>query len=139
MAEAEAEAEEEMRGKVCFVTVGTTLFDGLIRAVDETRVLRRLRSMGYSRVVMQIGRGSYEPDTRVSREDDCAISIEHYRFKPGLAADMEEADLIISHAGAGSIMVSACVCVQCLLLWRAPNPAVRHRKLCDCANRSWWW
>lgn len=32
------------------------------------------------------------------------ISCESYRFKPTLQEDMARADLVISHAGAGSIM-----------------------------------
>jgi hypothetical protein len=34
------------------------------------------------------------------------MAVEVYAFKPSLAPDMQEAELIISHAGAGCIMES---------------------------------
>ncbi|KAG5192830.1 glycosyltransferase family 28 C-terminal domain-containing protein [Tribonema minus] len=87
--------------KMVFVTVGTTLFDELIRAADQDDVLQRLWQLGYRRVLMQTGKGAYQPAEGDRR---CGMHVSCYRFKPTLAEDMARADLIISHAGAGSIM-----------------------------------
>lgn len=47
--------------KNVFVTVGTTRFDALIQAVDDSRALNRLSSLGYTSLVAQIGHGEYVP------------------------------------------------------------------------------
>lgn len=51
--------------RVVFVTVGTTLFDALVRAVDAPEFKQDLYAKGYTHLLIQIGRGSYIP-TRVS-------------------------------------------------------------------------
>lgn len=50
---------------------------------------------------LQIGRGEYFPTKLVGFS---GLEVQYYRFKPSIQEDMKEADLIISHAGAGSIM-----------------------------------
>lgn len=42
--------------RAVFVTVGTTKFDALIRAVDQQAFADVLVAAGYTRLVMQIGR-----------------------------------------------------------------------------------
>jgi beta-1,4-N-acetylglucosaminyltransferase len=85
--------------KLAFVTVGTTKFDDLIRALDTDACLEALAARGFSRVLMQIGHGEYTP-----RASAAGLSIEWYRHNPQYKQDVARADLIISHAGAGSIM-----------------------------------
>lgn len=48
--------------KIAFVTVGTTLFDALVRAVDTPEVKQELYAKGFTHLLIQIGRGSYIPD-----------------------------------------------------------------------------
>jgi UDP-N-acetylglucosamine transferase subunit ALG13 len=43
---------------------------------------------------------------RPARVQATGMEVEVYCFKPSLAIDMQEADLVISHAGAGCIMES---------------------------------
>ena len=108
--------------RTIFVTVGTTLFDELIENILNEKFLSAACSHGYSKLIVQYGKGS----TRMPKEDegrqrkgetddgtysgvlkiDSSNSLfwEAYRFKPSLNQDMTSADLIISHAGAGSIM-----------------------------------
>jgi len=84
--------------KLVFVTVGTTLFDELIQALDQEDVYDVLFSQGYTDILFQIGRGLYEPKgTSLLRKS-------FYRFNPEYKQDIEKASLVISHAGAGSIM-----------------------------------
>ena len=85
--------------KLCFATVGTTQFDALTATLLTTEVLASLAAQGYTRLVLQVGRGA-EPQVPASPP----LAVEWYRFKPSLDADMRDAALIISHAGAGSIL-----------------------------------
>ncbi|XP_029463841.1 putative bifunctional UDP-N-acetylglucosamine transferase and deubiquitinase ALG13 [Rhinatrema bivittatum] len=82
------------------VTVGTTSFDELIACVSEEASVRVLRSLGYNELVLQIGKGSVEPEPSSS----AAFTVQVFRYKGSLAEDMGRADLIISHAGAGSCL-----------------------------------
>lgn len=47
--------------RMVFVTVGTTSFDTLVRAVDTQEVKEELSKRGYTDLVIQMGRGSYFP------------------------------------------------------------------------------
>jgi len=72
---------------VIFVTVGHTDFDALVREMD------RLAPDLDDEILMQIGRGAYEP--RHAR---------YFRYAPALEPYMEQADLIVCHAGLGVIV-----------------------------------
>ncbi|XP_049442625.1 UDP-N-acetylglucosamine transferase subunit ALG13 homolog [Epinephelus fuscoguttatus] len=86
--------------KTVFVTVGTTSFDELIETVTCPEAVQALKARGYERFVLQVGRGSLLPDA-----DSCPhVRLEAYRFKDSIAEDMKQADLVISHAGAGSCL-----------------------------------
>jgi UDP-N-acetylglucosamine transferase subunit ALG13 len=101
-----------------FVTVGSTQFNDLIETVDTPRVIAALRTCGYSKLSLQIGAGAHEPRTR--RGVDWSAQPSHtflsfvyfiiiivhlfrFRYKPSLSNDMRDADLIIGHAGSGTI------------------------------------
>ncbi|XP_071899204.1 LOW QUALITY PROTEIN: UDP-N-acetylglucosamine transferase subunit ALG13 [Anas platyrhynchos] len=86
--------------KSVFVTVGTTCFDELIAAVSSPPAMRALRSRGCERLVLQIGRGELEPAPR----RDLTLTLDVFRFKDSLAEELQRADLVISHAGAGSCL-----------------------------------
>ncbi|XP_040428721.1 putative bifunctional UDP-N-acetylglucosamine transferase and deubiquitinase ALG13 [Cygnus olor] len=86
--------------KSVFVTVGTTSFDELIAAVSSPPAVRALRSRGCEQLVLQIGRGALEPAPRRAP----AFALDVFRFKESLAEDLRRADLVISHAGAGSCL-----------------------------------
>lgn len=47
--------------KIVFVTVGTTCFDALVRAMDTQVVKEELLRRGYTHLLIQMGRGSYVP------------------------------------------------------------------------------
>lgn len=66
------------------ITVGTTPFDSLIRALDKP----------YPNidVIFQIGGGSYIPSSHV-----------YYRFVENFESLLNDANFIITHAGAGSV------------------------------------
>ncbi|KAG8471293.1 hypothetical protein KFE25_009714 [Diacronema lutheri] len=87
-------------GGLVFVTVGTTQFDELVAALLRPPALDALARLGFRRLRIQHGRGA--PPGGVPAA--CALRVESYAFKPSLAADMDEAALVISHAGSGSIL-----------------------------------
>uniref|UniRef100_A0AAG5CSS4 UDP-N-acetylglucosamine transferase subunit ALG13 n=1 Tax=Anopheles atroparvus TaxID=41427 RepID=A0AAG5CSS4_ANOAO len=86
--------------KKVFVTVGTTQFDELVRAVIATDALQKLASLGCETLTIQFGKG-LEPDLR-NVNKQTTISITGYSLKSSIADDIQKADLVISHAGAGS-------------------------------------
>jgi beta-1,4-N-acetylglucosaminyltransferase len=88
------------RKKTIFVTVGTTLFEALIEAVSTQQALDWMAEAGYTHLVVQYGKGT-SPRLPKNIHD---IHVETYDFKASLRADMQQADLILSHAGAGTVM-----------------------------------
>lgn len=86
-----------------FVTVGTTEFNELVDALDNETFIQFLATKGCRCLTLQLGRGKI-PARMESLCDKYHISYEWYRFKDNLNEDMNHATLIISHAGAGTIM-----------------------------------
>ena len=88
------------RGAIVFVTVGTTEFEMLVSAVTSKLALEWMVSCGYKKLKIQYGKG-VKPITDTG---GLPIVIETYDFLPSLDKDMRDADLIVSHAGAGTVM-----------------------------------
>nr|XP_039320006.1 putative bifunctional UDP-N-acetylglucosamine transferase and deubiquitinase ALG13 isoform X6 [Saimiri boliviensis boliviensis] len=84
--------------KCVFVTVGTTSFDDLIACVSAPDSLQKIESLGYSRLILQIGRGTVVPEP-FSTE---SFTLDVYRYKDSVKEDIQKADLVISHAGKGA-------------------------------------
>jgi len=70
-----------------FVAVGTTEFDGLVEAMD------RLSTKLDAEIVLQIGRGAYEPK-----------NCDFLRLAPSLEPYYEWADIVVAHGGFGTTM-----------------------------------
>ncbi len=87
--------------KCVFVTVGTTSFDKLIHTVSSQNVVELLKKLGYSKVELQIGRGHFEPE---ERDADSGVQLTYFRYKDSIEQNIANADLVISHAGAGSVL-----------------------------------
>ncbi|KAL6762614.1 glycosyl transferase [Haematococcus lacustris] len=90
------------------VTVGTTKFDALIKAVDNQAFVDALKQKGYSHLAVQKGNGSYFPKYLLpSGELEATLSngvhVRCFDYQPNLNTSMQQAALIISHAGSGSI------------------------------------
>eukprot|EP00045_Choanoeca_perplexa_P009318 m.89157 g.89157 ORF g.89157 m.89157 type:complete len:206 (-) comp14851_c0_seq3:1712-2329(-) len=86
--------------KTAFVTVGTTSFQALIDRVVQEDVLEQLSLLSFDIIRLQYGKGS--PPTLPDNLH--GLVIESYDFKPSLDDDIQSADVIISHAGAGTIL-----------------------------------
>ena len=68
-----------------FVTVGSTDFDDLIKAVDN--LVPKLETKG----IMQIGNGKYKP-----------VNLKFFRFKETLEPFYKKATLAVAHGGLGT-------------------------------------
>ena len=83
-----------------FVTVGTTKFESLIKVIDSVEFQKMVfESFGCSEILVQIGQGLCVP-----RSHHSGVEVVSYRLKPDIKKDMQNADLIITHCGAGSVM-----------------------------------
>jgi beta-1,4-N-acetylglucosaminyltransferase len=90
-----------------FVTVGSTRFDALVEASISEPVLCTLRDSGYNRLILQ--RGNSVIESEEFNRESCTIQrhgvdIEIWRFKPSIQCECEKADLVISHAGSGTVL-----------------------------------
>ncbi|EIX4875197.1 glycosyltransferase [Vibrio vulnificus] len=73
--------------KKIFVTVGTTPFDSLIKKVDS------IFCPEHYEVILQVSEdANYIPE-----------NFKYFKFDPGFRSKLTDFDLIITHAGAGSI------------------------------------
>ena len=84
-------------GKRIFVTVGSTHFDELIKVVDSPEFGEAAKSRGFTEVVAQIGKYEGEKLTNITKSFAYAKPDEFRTY-------LEAADLVIGHAGAGTIM-----------------------------------
>ncbi|KAJ1860208.1 N-acetylglucosaminyldiphosphodolichol N-acetylglucosaminyltransferase catalytic subunit alg13 [Coemansia sp. RSA 2703] len=89
---------------LAYVTVGSTGFDKLISAVSKKEFLRVLGSRGFQKLVVQYGssEGAFCPPSTAS--ESSGVSIEHFDYTRWPERHVEQADLIICHAGTGSIL-----------------------------------
>ncbi|KDN51789.1 hypothetical protein RSAG8_00337, partial [Rhizoctonia solani AG-8 WAC10335] len=101
------------RPKCVFVTVGSTKFDDLAQTEQiSPAVLDALHARQFRRLVFQCGnsdikghvQGSAMADEWNWRDEERDIDISVWRFSPELGKCFQEADLVISHAGSGTIL-----------------------------------
>ena len=94
----------ELRIGVClmsrraFVTVGSTKFPELVRAVLASATITLLAELGFDELCVQYGTDKqlFVEETRQQSE---TILITGFDYSPSIEQEMENADLIISHAG----------------------------------------
>lgn len=117
------------KDRTIFVTVGTTLFEALIEAVTTDQALEWMVSKGYTELIVQYGKGR-QPRIGVA-SNQLSLKVECYDFKPSLESDMQRADTIVSHAGAGTVM-------ECLKLQKrlivVINTALMHNHQTELAE-----
>ncbi|KAL7410369.1 glycosyl transferase [Mrakia frigida] len=91
--------------KTCFVTVGSTSFDGLVHSILSPSSLAALAAKGFTRLVVQHGNSKLPPSWLVE-DTSGRLEVETFTFKDGVEECVREADLVVSHAGAGSILTT---------------------------------
>jgi len=80
-----------------FVTVGTTDFTGLVKEMCKTDVQKCLHDQGYSSLLIQAGHTQIDTGS-------CVLKTRSYDYKSSILEDMRDADLVVSHAGAGTCL-----------------------------------
>ncbi|ORX90361.1 asparagine-linked glycosylation 13 [Basidiobolus meristosporus CBS 931.73] len=86
---------------VAFVTVGSTGFDNLIAEVSKVEFTQELENLGYSTLLVQYGSSSHAFTKPLSNSN---VTVYGFDYKSSLLPDLEKAQLVISHAGSGSII-----------------------------------
>ena len=95
-------AEPVPPGPGVFVTVGTTEFDALVAAATAPPFLARLEALGFAWLRLQVGRGAAPHLPAASTVNNTHVS--WFRFTRDLPGEMARAHVVVSHAGAGSIL-----------------------------------
>ncbi|KAF5738326.1 UDP-N-acetylglucosamine transferase subunit ALG13 isoform X1 [Tripterygium wilfordii] len=90
--------DSEISKRTVFVTVGTTCFDALVRAVESKEVKDGLLRRGYTHLFIQMGRGTHTPTKSVG--GDGSLSVDYFNFSSSIADHLRSASLVISHAGS---------------------------------------
>ncbi|EPY50873.1 N-acetylglucosaminyldiphosphodolichol N- acetylglucosaminyltransferase Alg13 [Schizosaccharomyces cryophilus OY26] len=86
-----------------FVTVGSTRFDELVSGVLHVNVQYQLLQHGITQLIVQFGNGREAFGTPSPIE---GISISGFDYAPEIGTYIESSSIVISHAGAGSILQS---------------------------------
>ncbi|KAF9477350.1 glycosyl transferase [Pholiota conissans] len=94
---------------LAFLTVGSTRFDSLVSFAFGDEFLSSLRTKGFTSLVIQCGNSAFElADNPQNGEKRYlkrgGVDIEYWKFHPALDEEYRKADLIISHAGSGTIL-----------------------------------
>ncbi|CDZ96862.1 Predicted glycosyltransferase [Phaffia rhodozyma] len=99
------------REQICFVTVGSTSFTALISHVLSIDSLAALTTQGFRKLIVQYGNSDLPPrwvagTQNIHTTDERTIEVELWKFRDRVEDIVDQADLVISHAGAGSILTS---------------------------------
>ncbi|KAJ2388470.1 hypothetical protein GGI23_006049 [Coemansia sp. RSA 2559] len=87
-----------------FVTVGSTGFDDLVRAISTRGFMLALRERGLHSLVVQYGTSGQLLGLPNASSAELGISVTAFAYASGTQQYVDRADLVISHAGAGSIL-----------------------------------
>ncbi|GIQ83531.1 hypothetical protein KIPB_004872 [Kipferlia bialata] len=82
-----------------FVSVGTTRFDAMLEVLQDPQILANLKELGYDTMTIQHGKG--DP---MEVPEGCPLSIQQISMTSQFEREVSAADLVISHAGAGTIL-----------------------------------
>ncbi|KAG4095541.1 glycosyl transferase [Neocallimastix lanati (nom. inval.)] len=99
--------------KNVFITVGTTKYDDLMKEINQESFFQTLKKLGCQNLTIQYGNSVLPenfPKDKYVLESGEKIDITSYKFKfdnsmeNNFKKDLENSDLIISHAGSGTIL-----------------------------------
>ena len=94
-------SEDQLQGDgTAIITVGSTKFDDLIKSADSEEFIDALKARGIRKLVVQKGNGAYTPAVLAAAGDFASV-IEYSKDIPAM---LRKASLVISHAGAGTVL-----------------------------------
>jgi beta-1,4-N-acetylglucosaminyltransferase len=91
--------------KQVLVTVGTTKFEKLIKAIDQEDFYKLLDTHGFTDLIIQKGTGEYEPCIYQSMKFN-TLNVTVGKLFPYFENIIIQSDYVISHGGAGIILES---------------------------------
>ena len=98
------------RGLTMFVTVGSTSFDELINKILEEDTINQILKLGFTKLIMQTGNSQYDQKRLDQLRVDLIanpnneLDLELYDYKSSISVDIDRADVIVGHAGAGTCL-----------------------------------
>ena len=93
-----------MSEKQLLITVGTTKFENLIKAIDNDDFYNMIINNGFTKIIIQKGYGEYIPKNYKKFENKIKIQISE--ILNNFENVIKSSELIISHGGAGIILES---------------------------------
>jgi beta-1,4-N-acetylglucosaminyltransferase len=84
--------------KRVFVTVGSTKFPELIESVLSSKTIEILLELGFTQISVQYG--TDQQVFLVQAREQTKLSIKGFDYSPSIEKEIQQADLIISHAGS---------------------------------------
>lgn len=85
--------------RILLITVGTTSFPDLINQIGSKSFLQACEEVNITKMIVQHGRGA-----KLQNTTNKNIIIEQLEFTDDLRTLMQSADLVLGHAGAGTIL-----------------------------------
>ena len=93
-----------MSEKQILITVGTTKFENLIKAIDKNEFYEMIIKNGFTKIIIQKGYGDYIPTNFKKYENKIKIQVSE--ILNNFEKVIQSSELIISHGGAGIILES---------------------------------
>ncbi|KAG4304423.1 hypothetical protein PORY_002133 [Pneumocystis oryctolagi] len=90
-----------IKKKKVFVTVGSTRFDALISSIQQKKIQEALIARGFSKILVQYGNSK---NIFNNWKPIYGLEVEGFNYTKDIGNAFKESDLIISHAGSGSII-----------------------------------
>ncbi|KAI9256154.1 glycosyltransferase family 1 protein [Helicostylum pulchrum] len=87
-----------------FITVGSTGFDDLVSKVTCQSFISSLTLLGINKVRVQYGTSEPIFIKNIQAYNGPRIDITGYKYKNSITEDIEQADIVISHAGSGTVL-----------------------------------
>lgn len=91
--------------KQMLITVGTTKFESLIKAIDNEEFYKLLDDQGFNRLIIQKGFGECIP-SKFSKLNLKFLEVKVETLIPNFEDVIDNSDYIISHAGGGNVLES---------------------------------
>eukprot|EP00667_Euglena_gracilis_P011964 EG_transcript_12253 len=113
---------ERKYGDFVLITVGSTKFDALIQAADCSDFLAAIRQLGFRKLKVQHGATTLHLRSLTPGEVH-GVEVECFAYDPDVPRMIATAGLVISHAGAGSILDALLSGARVVVV---PNPVLMN-------------